>query len=489
MTIKQLLKFTIIYGVGNAAIRAVTFLLIPLYTRNLSMENYGLLETCMTSMQVLEIVMGLGLIQSLVRYYKEYELRAEIATIFSTSFGLNFLAGIFLLLFLWVLRLPFSKLFFGGKVYLWILLMVGLISLPRSLNLLCISFYRAQNKAFTTSVLSLSVTVGIVISSIILVGFLKKGLAGALYSNLIVHTVATLGIGLFIFLKNKKLKFSYHVSKKILSFGFPLVFGMAGWFILYMANRYFLAYYSGFKEVAIYGLGYRVASVLEILVINSFQLAFGPYVFSQEGDPEIKPKISRIFTYLLPVLFFSTWAMALFSRDIIKILAPSAYSESFLAILLILPAIIFRGIYYWAASLLNLTNKTKIIGILLTGAAVMSIFLNRMLIPKYGWYGAALSTDLSIFLTTALTLIFGLKYYPIDFEKKRLIKITLQFVLQAAVLIITLQLPHFFYYLVNIMVFLFATIILYSSNFLLENEKRYLKRLVLKLTPGRPGSK
>jgi O-antigen/teichoic acid export membrane protein len=269
-------------------------------------------------------------------------------------------------------------------------------SAAHSLSNLSFSYFRAKNEAFRYSLLAVLIMMGLLIADIFFVVLLKKGVNGVLYSQLLIYWLGALFIGVYIHSRHY-LRLVLSAIRKLFSFGFPLIFSMVGWFILNMSSPYFLAHYSGLKEVGIYGLGYRISAVLMIVIVMPFQLAFGPYVFSLEKNAELKEKISRIFSYLLLGLFFSIWATALLAKTLIRVIAPPEYQEAYAAILAILPAIFLTGVYYWAASLLHLVKKTKWIGLIIVASALLSIFLNIWLVPKYGWPGAAASTVIAVF--------------------------------------------------------------------------------------------
>lgn len=479
MRIKHLVKHIGIYALGNIALRSASFFLIPIYTHYLSIKNYGVLEICLITIQICMLFMGLGMRQSLVRFYKEHELKNKIGSLYSTSVTINIL-GIFLLL---LLILPFkhhvSQLIFN-KDQAYILILICLVSSVQSLTHTSLSFYRARNQAFIYSISGFLIMGGLIGLNIYLVIILKKGVIGILYGYLIIYSAAAILINVSIFLKYKLL-ISWKISKKIISFGLPLILSMAGWFIIHMSSRYFLSYFKGLQEVGIYGLGYRIVNILQIVIVMPFQLAYGPYIFTQEKNPELKKNISIIFTYLLFILLLSVWGIALASRSIIKIIAPHEYNQAYIVVLLLLPSIIALGIYYWAASLLHLVKKTKLIALFIGGAALINIILNLYFIPKYGWYGAAISTNLSIFLAMVLTLYFGLKFYKIQIEKERLKRIILAFTILYTSLAISFNLPYIYYYLLNVILFIISITLLYNSKLLYKNEKDYIKNVLARI--------
>ena len=134
MDIKHLGKNIGIYSIGNAALRSVSFLLIPIYTRYLSLDNYGLLDICIVTIQILIIFTGLGMPQSLIRFYTESKTKGETGTIYSTSLFLNVMGCAAIILIILISEQSLSKLIFKSD-YIGLLFIVGMVSIARSLQL------------------------------------------------------------------------------------------------------------------------------------------------------------------------------------------------------------------------------------------------------------------------------------------------------------------------------------------------------------------
>lgn len=67
--IKQVMKDSVLYGIGNVAVKLVGFILIPLYTdaEYFSTADYGLMGLLEVTSQILIAVMGLSLYSGLIR--------------------------------------------------------------------------------------------------------------------------------------------------------------------------------------------------------------------------------------------------------------------------------------------------------------------------------------------------------------------------------------------------------------------------------------
>ena len=70
-SIKQTSKDTIVYGLGNIAVKIIGFLLIPLYTnpRFFSVDDFGVIAILDITGLVMISVIASGLPQSLMRWY------------------------------------------------------------------------------------------------------------------------------------------------------------------------------------------------------------------------------------------------------------------------------------------------------------------------------------------------------------------------------------------------------------------------------------
>lgn len=59
-----------------------------------------------------------------------------------------------------------------------------------------------------------------------------------------------------------------------MAYGFPLIFSALSTLLFTMGDRYFITYFLSYSALGIYSLGYKLASVLNVFIIQSFQLGF-----------------------------------------------------------------------------------------------------------------------------------------------------------------------------------------------------------------------
>ena len=92
MNLKLFAQDTILYGIGNASLRAAAFLLIPLYTHALPVKDFGILSTLLITMQLMIMLITLGMQNTVLRFSKEYEDKNLLSGLIGTSMVINLFA-------------------------------------------------------------------------------------------------------------------------------------------------------------------------------------------------------------------------------------------------------------------------------------------------------------------------------------------------------------------------------------------------------------
>jgi len=406
---------TLVYAVGLFALRGVSFLLIPLYTRTLTVTDYGLLLTLFVTAEILTIFMGGEIKSAFIRYYKDFDSQERVGNLWGTSVILSMIGCLIFSAFS-AIFLPslFEKANVLSKkisfVFATILLAVC-ITLYRQF----ISYYRAGNDAVKYTIFNISTATATLFLTVLILGLLDGGVQGALYARSISYGI----VGLYMFVKISiqiRPSFSKVFVHQLVRFGLPLVLAASAWFILEASDRYFLARFKGLGVVGIYGLGYKVASILFLVVVLPFQLAYGPFVFYILDKSDVKQKVARLFFYLILCLFAGGLILGFSSPLLLRMFAPPEYGRARLVVLCIIPSAVMMGIYYWGSALIHIAKKTHLIALITTVAATLNLLLNYLLIPKFGWFGAALSTNASFCFATIGICFFGMRLFPVPLK-------------------------------------------------------------------------
>jgi O-antigen/teichoic acid export membrane protein len=419
--LKYLLKHSFIYSISNLAAKASGVILLPLYSSFFSVSEFGILGILEVTISILTEILNFGLGQSLVMLSNHNDYIDKRKSIFYTLSLISFLI-IIIFIVLGETSIPLiSKLFQNqNDFYSYLRLSIYVISL-RVINNFFFNKLRADEKSgwFTTSNLfKLGLTLGLIAY---FVAFRKVGIVGVLYSYIISEAVLLI-ILIPAMIRQMYLHFEKEIISVAIKFGFPLIFMSIAMLILNVSDRYILKYFTNYKEVGLYDLGYRISGVVNMFIIVPFNMAIMPIayqMYQQEGD---KRYFSKIMTYLTIILVWISLALSLFSKELIKIFA---LNSDYWAAAKVIPVILFSYIFFGMRIIANLgmllTTKTKSLALVTIAASLLNIVLNIIFIPKWGMMAAAYSTLISFILLYWLTYFLSQKYYRIPYENMKTI--------------------------------------------------------------------
>jgi len=411
MNIKLLAQNTFLYGIGNVSLRAAAFLLIPLYTHALPVKDFGILSTLLITMQLLIMLMTLGMQNTLLRFFKEYEDKNLMSGLVGTSIVINLLAGILLTLILVVFfQSPFRLLLHTQYVYEYLLL-TSLAAIVQTIALQGMSYYRAKDKALKFTVISILTALILIVSNLILLLVFKLGVKGVLYSSIVSYSIILAFVSIDVFWKQTGFAFGIKIFQKLYRFGYPLAFSSLGQLVIMSSSIYFISYYQGPEVVAVYSLGYRFAMIMGIILTLPFRLALQPFIFNNVDSPSIKETLSRLFGYFFIAFAFISFSVLLISRLLLPIIAPPEYSGAFFLILLLFPLLACDGLFIFGEILLHIENKTHIIGSTVGVCAILCLILNYLLVPSMGCHGAILASFVSCLCAGVMLMIQGIKAF------------------------------------------------------------------------------
>lgn len=383
---KKATKAGIGYTIGNILIRGMAFITLPIFTRLMSTEDYGLYTTYVSYESIITLVLGLGLHASLKAAKVEFKERIDeyVSDMLIITVLFNIL--IFSIVF------PFRNYigaFFGFEGYIVLLMLFqALASAVLSMynNRVGLDF---QYKQYV--VLSFANSLCNVTLSLLLMLTINKNntfIGRVLGTSLSMILVAVVPV--YIFLKKSRPMF----KKKYLEFGLryslPLVPHGLSQLILAQFGKIIVQKQIGNYAAGIYGFTYSIAAIPQI-IITSLDSAWGPWFFEMYAkgeNSEIKKRTSQY------VALFSIFIGGLFciSPEVIKVMADCSY---WAAIQIICPAMLgvfFTFLYTLPAQIEYYYKKTKFIAIGTLVAALINVCLCLVCVPKYGYQSAVYVT-------------------------------------------------------------------------------------------------
>ena len=421
-SIKTSFKDTIIYGLGNVAVKIVGLILIPVYTNQkfFSVDDFAIIGLVEITGLVLTSFMASALPQSLTRWYWDKDYKNNQKGIFFMAFSTQLIISIAFC----ALLIPLS-----GTLSLWILkttnwsVVITLLiisSAIQALNNLINTLMRLQSKSLLYSLTNLLKLVSVLSLTLYFILSKKMGIEGIYLAQVIGNSLIVL-ILLVYTIRNSRIFFDFSVLRSMNVYGFPLLIANVSAALLTVIDRYSLNSLTILKSVALYTLAFKITSLLKIVLVDSIKLAVGPMMIKRMDAPDNKRFYSKVLLYSSYVLMIGIVAISLFSYEIIKVLAGS---KEFWGAVMVVPilslSVFFVNMKDVTVYGLHIAKKTRIIGFIVVFSTVMSLVLNILFIPLWDITGAALATLLSQFIYWFACYYYSQKVFFVPYEIRKI---------------------------------------------------------------------
>ncbi|MFA5818607.1 MAG: polysaccharide biosynthesis C-terminal domain-containing protein [Bacteroidales bacterium] len=421
-SIRISLKDTLIYGLGNIAVKVVGLLLIPIYTdkKYFSIDEFGVLGILEICGLVLTAFLASGLPQSLTRWFWDKEHKENQKGIFFMSLSTQLIVSLIFCLLLIPLSSTFSVLIFSKPDWSRVVTLVILASGIQAVNNIINTLMRLQSKSLLYTITNLLKLTSVLSLTLYFILSKKMGLEGIFLAQVIGNAlVVVLLLGYTI--KNSRVFFDKTIFKSMNVYGFPLLLANISAVLLNVIDRFSLNSLALLKYVALYTLAFKITSVLKLVIVDSIRLALGPMMIKRIDSPDNKRFYSKVLLYSSYVMMFGIVGVSLFSFELIKILADSKeYWDAVVIIPVLSLSIFFINMKEVTVYGLHIAKKTRIIGIIVIFSTLLSLALNLLLIPLWDITGSAIATLLSQFIYWFACYYYSQKVFYIPYEIRKI---------------------------------------------------------------------
>ena len=229
----------------------------------------------------------------------------------------------------------------------------------------------------------------------------------------------------------EKFKLEKRIKKKVMtdffSYSWPFMFITLVTFIFHWTDSFVIGYFKTASDVGFYNAAIPLISLFGV-TSELFVRLFFPLITREYARKnillikELSKQVGKwIFILNLPLFIF----IFLFPGAIINILFGEEYLVASSALRILSFVGLFSTISFISVNLINMAGKSKLIMINLIIASIINLFLNILLIPKYGINGAAYATLFSntlFYLTLSIQVKKMFNFIPI---RRKIIKIFL----------------------------------------------------------------
>lgn len=394
---KSILKDSFIFALGTFGSKVVTFLFVPLYTSYLTTEEYGTADLLYMAVSLLFPVFTLSISEAVLRFC--YQKETNKSDIYNILLQVDIAAALLncIIAFLVSLFLPFIQQYLVYYIPLFFLCAFegGLSNYMKGIGE--IRLFAAQGVVHTAI---------LVLSNIVLLVLLNKGLNGYFVSMLLASGASIMFMILMGRLYKVKLQVSINkdLLKKMLVYSIPMVPATMAWWVNISADKYMISWFVGVGANGLYSVAHMIPTVLTTitgLFTQSWQIS----AMKNYGDKDYPSLFSNVVNSVNCILAVGGVTIILICRLLATIMFKKDFFDAWECVPMLLLSAIFSVMAATLASAYMASKKTSILFYSTCIGAVVNIICNFLLIPKFGIIGAAISTSLSFFTMVLIRLV------------------------------------------------------------------------------------
>ena len=413
-----------VYSLMNLVTKMGSFIFLPIITRLLTQEEFGIVGTLAPITSLFTVILGLGLYNAQMKKY--VDLKENEDEFGSYMFSSTLIIVVFnVLTYIFLFTPPAQKLFSYivdlSKVSYYPLIIVSiLIATSNALNNLAVTLFRMKRmymKVAIGSVVSLFTTY---ILAIYFIQYLKWGVFGNQFANLI----ALLIVFLFYFkdyFGKFRFKLNFDYVKYSLRNGLPLIFIELTDQVVNLSDRLVLAKFVSLAVVGGYTLAFTGGRVLSVIT-GSFVNSWTPEFYEAMKEDRTNPKITRSVENFIAIISFACVIAQLFAPEGIKLIFPKSYHQAINYMALILAGIVVQALFC-LDYFFHFHEDSIYIFYFTMFAMIFNLVGNIIFIPKFPEIGpiiAAWTTLLAFLFRAIMEMAIIKRKYKISFNYKKL---------------------------------------------------------------------
>jgi O-antigen/teichoic acid export membrane protein len=414
--LRSLAKHTSVYSIASLAQSAVSFLLLPLYVKFFTPDQYGLYSLLLMISSIGSAIFYLGVNSALPTSYFESDDPEIRRRVFSTALNLTAIGAAMFVLFTLFFGKFLSKYLFGETTEYWRIVMVSISGGCGIISQVLLTLLRILQKTKLVAISGLAGVTCTLLLTYFLVASANMGIDGPIMSSVVVQ-VALLACYLSATKNWISKSLDLHHSKILLKYGGPTVLISFGVMTIEWSDRIIIQKFMTTTDVGLYSIACRIGSIVTPLLITPIAQVWNPVAFEEKKHGRFSTftgQIVSIYTGIALVLTVS--ALLLISDFFSQAFKANAYAAAAQYVPFIMAGSFLNGLNNFVSMGAVFERKLRRMVFNVYLLAAISIILNVTLIRYIGAWGAASTTLLVNLISPILSYRHASRFHPIKFE-------------------------------------------------------------------------
>ena len=422
---KKLFSETLIYGIGSILPRLIMFALNPFIIGKTTEGDYSIFGQLYAAVSFLNVILTFGFETAFFRYATEEGLYQKVL---NTAFWFMTISSSAMMVLLYVFLEPLAN-FTDYATHPEYLLWFGWIAFFDTICVIPFAVLRFKNRPIFYSAIKVFQNVFQAVLTVVLLYYVSTdfmvdlGFDNTISYPFISNLIASiLGLVLLVgVIKHVQFKFDKPLFKTMFLYGYPIMIAGLGYILNENFDKLVQRNLIDEDSAGSYAACYKLATLMTLFV-TAYRMGIEPFFFKVAKKGDAKQTYANILFFfsiicnivILAILANIDWIKKIF------ITKPSFWIALDI-VPIILIANLFFGIYYNLSTWYKVTDRTNIGTIISLVGGAITIILNLILLPKYGFMVSAWTTLLAYGVMMVISYIWGQKVYPIPYKVNKIL--------------------------------------------------------------------
>lgn len=413
---KYLFKNTIIFGIGNFATKLISFLLVPLYTNVMNVEQFGVVDLLYTISMFLIPLVTLNISESVLRFSLDKENNSnKISTIMMITLLFTSVSSLMVV--------PILKIFPNYSNYSFLFYFYLITT---AFSQIFLYNLKGKEKLKLYSFGNFIYAFFIAVLNILFLKWMNFGVVGYFLSYIISNIIILIYSLVFgnIIKDFTKFEFDKKLFIKMIKYSIVLIPTSFMWWIINFMDRVMITSILGLEENGIYAISYKIPTILTV-ISSIFTQAWLFSAIKEKDSEDIGEYTNTLFNFLAFGLIIIANVLTIVIKPLFSIYVSADYFVAWKYVPFLMIGYIFLTLSTFVSTSYNVNKDSK--GLLISASigAIVNVILNFIMIPTLGLFGATFATIISYFCVFVYRIINIKKYILIKIDFRFLLSIIL----------------------------------------------------------------
>ena len=410
---RKLATDVLIVGAADV-LKGVRFLIVlPLVTKWLGVEAYGVWTQIKVTSMLLALVASLGMNRAMPRFLSGEVRPDAVRSQFNSALWVALWGSLLAMAALLLWPEAAARLVFGDRALAQFVVATAVYVLLETLDQVTVAYFQASRLVLVHALFVIAELLG----EILLVGVLAVRGAGlaTIVSGMVVWKGAIVAAKLARGWQGAGLAApAPAVVQQYLAFGFPLMLSGCAFLLVNYSDRFFINFFLGIGAVGTYAAAYALGS-LPIVAVAPIDYVLYPTIvplWNAGRITEAARQVEMTLRWFVIALVAVLAALAVLAGPLMGAIGTAALTAAAPVALVVAAAFTIFSIGVVGERILALANRARTITGLYVALAIVNAVLNVALVPRAGLMGAGVATLVSFAIYTTVTLVLARRVCP-----------------------------------------------------------------------------